>query len=126
MKTYNLTFEKEDDGCWYVVLPKWPFSHSNLMMVAGADNLCEYISKQQKTENKAKVIVTTNENKYNNEEPDVKMSRFMVGHGANYNVTLKDGTVPKLNEKEISTAWICPVTLFVLGKYPKTINIYTN
>jgi hypothetical protein len=27
---------------------------------------------------------------------------------------------------EISEAWICPVTLLVLGRYPKQINIYIN
>ena len=41
---YNLTFNKESDGCWYIDLPNWPFSHHNLMMVEGADDLCEFLS----------------------------------------------------------------------------------
>ena len=126
MKTYNLTFEKEDNGCWSIVLPKWPFSHKHLMLVAGADDLCEFVSDRQGSENKATVTVTVNRHKYNDREPDIKLSRFMCGHGATYYVKLKDGTIPKLDKEQIDTVWICPVTLFVLGKYPKTINIYTN
>ena len=41
---YTISFTKEDDGCWYVDYPDWPFDHHNLMMVEGADDLCELLS----------------------------------------------------------------------------------
>ena len=39
---YTISFTKEDDGCWYVDYPDWPFDHHNLMMVEGADDLCGF------------------------------------------------------------------------------------
>jgi hypothetical protein len=39
-----LTFEKEKDGCWYIVLPEWTESHASLMMVGGADTLLDFLS----------------------------------------------------------------------------------
>ena len=41
---YQLKFNHEEDGCWYVDFPNWPFEHHNLMMVAGADELCAFLS----------------------------------------------------------------------------------
>ncbi len=41
---YQLQFNHEDDRRWYVDFPGWPFDHHNLMMVAGADKLCEFLS----------------------------------------------------------------------------------
>ena len=41
---YSLQFNHEEDGKWYVDFPGWPFDHHNLMMVAGADKLCEFLS----------------------------------------------------------------------------------
>ena len=41
---YHLQFNHEDDGQWYVDFPSWPFDHHNLMMVAGADKLCQFLS----------------------------------------------------------------------------------
>lgn len=42
---YTLQFNHEDDGKWYVYFPGWPFDHHNLMMVAGADELCDFLSE---------------------------------------------------------------------------------
>ena len=41
---YQLKFNHEEDGCRYVDFPGWPFDHHNLMMVAGADDLCAFLS----------------------------------------------------------------------------------
>lgn len=41
---YIISFTKEDDGFWYVDYPNWPFDHSHLQMVSGADKLCELLS----------------------------------------------------------------------------------
>jgi len=44
-KEYQLKFNHEDDDRWYVDFPDWPFDHHNLMMVAGADDLCAFYDK---------------------------------------------------------------------------------
>lgn len=44
-REYNLQFNHEEDNRWYVDFPGWPFDHHNLMMVAGADDLCDFLSE---------------------------------------------------------------------------------
>ena len=39
----KLTFEKEKDNNWYVVLPEWKGSQSDLQMVMGADILLDIL-----------------------------------------------------------------------------------
>ncbi|MBP5517727.1 MAG: hypothetical protein J6X91_03610 [Bacteroidales bacterium] len=128
MSTYHLAFNLENDGRWYIDLPSWPFAHHNLMMVAGADKLCEYAAKLQGRTNRAEIDVTVNDDRLDGKEPDIRMERFKRGYGASYYNYLKDGSSPKVvkdgKEIEVNTSWICPVTLFVLGRYPKTINAY--
>ena len=41
---YQIKFNHEDDGLWYVDFPNWPFDHHNLLMVAGADKMCAFLS----------------------------------------------------------------------------------
>ena len=43
-REYQIQFNKEKDGCWYVNFPHWPFSHDNLAMVSGADKMLELLS----------------------------------------------------------------------------------
>lgn len=128
MKIFHLKFNKEADGNWYIDFPGYPFSHHNLMMVAGANLLCEYVAEKEGHPDCAIVDVTTGENYIDGETPDIVMTRFKKGYGATYENKGKDGQPPcvKRNEKllPITEAWICPVTLLVLGLYPKTINIY--
>ena len=47
-KEYQLQFNHEEDGCWYVDFPNWPFDHHNLMMVSGADEMCAFLSDDDK------------------------------------------------------------------------------
>lgn len=37
---YQLQFNHEEDGLWYIDYPNWAFEHHNLLMVNGADELC--------------------------------------------------------------------------------------
>ena len=61
-KEYNLQFNHEADGCWYVDFPNWPFDHHNLMMVAGANMLCQYVAEKEGHPEYALVDVTTGDN----------------------------------------------------------------
>ena len=127
-RTFHLTFNKEEDNCWYIDFPNFPFGHGNLMMVAGADKLCQYVAEKEGHPNCAVVDVTTGKHRLDGRTPDIVMKRVRVGHGADYKNYLPDGTAPKIStladDMAVSDAWICPVTLMVLGRYPKQINLY--
>lgn len=107
---YDIKFNKEDDGLWYVDYPNWPFSHHNLQMVAGADDLCEFLSNGK---NYAKVSVEPENTEREGAQDYIRLERtsYHTTRGAFYDVYNLDGF-----NKNI---WLCPVTLFVLGRYPK-------
>ena len=110
---YELTFNHESDGYWYIDFPNWKFNHHNLMMVAGADDLCEFLSSDN-------ISITLNvvpskkelelDGYYKLEQKDCSLTG-----GSTYSVTNINGF-----EKDI---WLCPVTLFVFGEYPKYLYI---
>lgn len=112
-REYNLQFNHEEDNRWYVDFPGWPFDHHNLMMVAGADKLCDFLSD----DDRFAYINVVPSNKLL-EMPGfaclVQGEHSLTG-GSIYTVTNLPGF-----EREI---WLCPVTLFVLGRYPKYIYI---
>lgn len=117
MKEYKLSFTKEKDDCWYIDLPNWPFAHHNLMMVSGADDLCEEL-KYDKNHTSVEVIVSDNIEdltKKNYIELKKLNSKFL--EGATYKVT---------GSESVDTLWICPVTLFVFGNYPEYIYLKRN
>lgn len=111
---YNLQFNHEDDGCWYVDFPGWPFDHGNLMMVAGADDLCDYLSDDGKV---ARVtVVPSNKPLDLSDHACLIQGKHSLTGGSHYRVTRLPGF--RMNE-----IWLCPVTLFVLGQYPKYLYI---
>ncbi len=128
MKIFHLTFNKEADGDWYIEFPGYPFAHHNLMMVAGADHLCAYVAKKEGHPTKAVVDVTLDDNRIAGRTPIITMERFEKGYGARYRCYDEEGETPVIEwngrELDIPTAWLCPVTLLVLFRYPKRINLY--
>ena len=112
-KEYNITFNKEQDGYWYVDFPGWPFDHHNLMMVAGADNLCEFLSDDKKTVT-VSVIPESKEKNHPGYAKLIQIESSLTG-GSTYEVTGIEGFNRNI--------WLCPVTLFVLGTYPKYLYI---
>ena len=127
-RVFHLKFNKEADGDWYIEFPGYPFSHHNLMMVAGADLLCAYVAKKEGHPNRAVVDVTINDYHLDGRVPDITMERFNKGYGADYRNYLPSREHPRVftngRSFEIETAWLCPVTLLVLFQYPQKINIY--
>lgn len=113
---YELQFNHEDDGLWYVDFLGWPFEHGNLQMVAGADKLCAFLSDDDRF---AHIKVVPSNKPL--DKPDyaclVQGEHSLTG-GSTYTVTNLPGF-----ERDI---WLCPVTLFVLGRYPKYIYIKKN
>lgn len=128
MKVFHLKFNKEADGDWYIDFPGYPLAHHNLMMVAGANKLCQYAAEKEGHPDYALVDVTTDDKHIDGREPDIVMTRVKKGYGATYHNRMPDGLPPFVQENGnlllIPEAWICPVTLLVLGRYPKKINVY--
>lgn len=110
---YHLKFDNEDDGLWYVDFPNWPFDHHNLLMVAGADKLCDFLSDDGKT-TRVDVIPSSKRKDLPGYAELVQGEHSLTG-GSFYTVNGLPGF-----EREI---WLCPVTLFVLGRYPKYMYI---
>jgi len=110
---YKLRFVHEDDNCWYVDLPEWPFDHHNLMMVAGADKLCAFLSSDDKD---VKVSVIPSDKPLTIDGyAELKQKDYGLTEGSTYDVLNLEGF-----QRDI---WLCPVTLFVLGRYPKYIYV---
>lgn len=127
-KRYILHFVAEVDPPikrWYYDFKHWGFNHSNLEMVSGADALCE---KYSKGENDVVVEVVASKHLldehegdlYVAETPSENMSLWdKISLGRNY-TNIETGKDGKLI---ITKMWICPVTLFVIGRYPKYLYI---
>jgi len=128
MSTFHLTFNKESDGAWYIEFPGYPFSHHNLMMVAGADKLCDYVARMEGHPEKAVVDVTLGNNRLEGKSPVITIERFEKGYGVSYNCFDSEHKTPSIEfgglSSDIRTAWLCPVTLLVLHNYPKKINLF--
>ena len=129
MKVFHLSFTREADGCWYIDFPGYPLAHHNLMMVAGADRLCDYVALRQGHPDRAVVDVTLDNRLLGGRLPDIRMERIRKGYGATYRNTDPSGQPPVVTDRNgreamVQEAWLCPVTLLVLFQYPKCINLY--
>ncbi len=110
---YTIKFNHEEDGLWYVDFPNWPFDHHNLLMVAGADKLCAFLSDDDVT---SEILVRPSSKRLQLEgyAELIQKDHSLTG-GSTYEVRDLEGF-----HRDI---WLCPVTLFVLGKYPKYMYI---
>lgn len=103
---------KKVHGNWYCDIKGWPEKFfPNSLMVGDASRLIQKMSdgKEYVTFD---VIPTKNEI---GEPGLVKLSLESSSiAGGGYYETIVDG-------EEFSVVWLCPVTLFVLGRYPKCI-----
>lgn len=104
-----LTFVKEDNGKWYIDLPQWKGSHANLQMVGGADDLLDFMGTNPVTVS----CISSSEDKEIPGYFKLRRIGWELTQGAFYQVEGLEGF-----EQEI---WICPVTLYVLGRYPEFI-----
>ena len=111
---YDVAFTKIDRK-WYCEVPGFPkelFEHT--LMVGGAAKLLEYYSRGDN-----KIVAKI---KIANEMEDKQYCGFRLYKDSS---TLTGGAFYKdpsgfFNEE----FWLCPVTLFLLGKYPERIFIY--
>lgn len=117
MTKKNLKFNKENDNHWYINLPNWPFAHHNLMMVSGADDLCEMLSDGN-GHTSVEVAISDNEEDLPDYIELEKTESSLTG-GAYYNVNSKE--FKEFAKRD--TLWLCPVTLFVFMHYPNYIYV---
>ena len=112
-KVYDLKFVYEPgDKTWYIDKP-WPGDRYNLAMVGGSDKLLAFLDT--KKENRVRVLVRPSKKKLTSMNGYLECDKQYSGllRGATYKVYGLEGF-----SREI---WICPVTLTVLGHYPKYI-----
>lgn len=75
MKVFHLNFNKEADGNRYIDFPGYPFAHRNLMMVAGANLLCEHVAVREGHPDLAVIDVTLDSDRLDGRQPDIVMAQ---------------------------------------------------
>ena len=123
-KEYDLQFVYEpDDNLWYIDMP-WPGDRYNLAMVAGSDKLLDRLSHNDRTQglrkpNRVRVLVRPSGKAL----PELKDEGW-IECDQQYATLLGGSTYQVHGVPDFSREiWICPVTLTVLGHYPKYIYI---
>lgn len=106
-----LSFVKESDGRWYADIPGWPKAyHKNTEMVFGANRFLEHIAK-----GKHKVTLSIRTKHTDGAYAILTLDASRLTNGAFY--------TPHCGGEFTEQIWICPVTLFVLGRYPDKIYV---
>lgn len=104
--TTEFSFHKEPHGTWYIDLPDYPGPKGDLAMVAGADDMLDYLAK-----GKTRVEVEMSEQPFAGALELVRVKLGEPGGGAFYKPT----------NHQIESVWLCDVTLYALGKFPEKI-----
>ena len=129
-KHYKLHFIAENDPPikrWYYDFKHWGFDHSNLEMVSGADALCEMYA-DGKDEVTVEIIASKKKLNLSSQLYDEYVAQDIIIDGMTHQGKFINSQLDKLlygrtYQKDYTTMWICPVTLFVLGRYPKYLYI---
>jgi hypothetical protein len=113
-RTYR--FYKEPTGEWYIDIPEWEGSKIDLQMVAGADIFLDILSQGE-----IEIEVSLSDVYYNGySELEMKelgrLEGWEMGTGAWYKLISYRG-IPYFD----LDIWLCDVTKFVFGDFPKTI-----
>jgi len=106
-------FYKEVNN-WYVDLPSWEGSKSDLLMIGGADTMLDILS-----DNGTQVLTLISRTNFEgaSELNFVKSAIEDIGEGSYYNFEKHNGETINLS------VFLCDVTLFVFGEFPKQLFI---
>lgn len=111
---YTLTFVQDPDDRWYIDMP-WSGNRANLEMVAGADDLLSFLDTEG--EHRVTIHVVPSEKPLEVEgHTELRQTKSSLTGGSFYDATDFRGF-------RMTQIWICPVTLCVLGCYPKYLYI---
>lgn len=121
-REYELAFEQDPDGRWYVVFPGWPLNCGHLEMVAGADDMLNLLDRDAQHHRVTVSVCPSRKQRSREDRIELTCRKSSLGGGAFYTVQGLDGwgTPGAKREKQL---WLCPVTLCVLGRYPKYIYV---
>jgi hypothetical protein len=118
--TRQFKFYKEDTGRWYVDLPEWEGVQADLEMVAGADMFLEILAQGEDVVH----VTLSDEEIEGSEKLEFKypgtLEGWELGEGAWYKLVSYMGLDYQLD------MWLCDVTKFVFGSFPKVIYYYKN
>ena len=127
---YKLSFNREEEDRWFVDFPNWPWKKSNLEMVCGADKFLDLLSEGK---DRVSIIAKATSEKLDEAEfqqlmqdgwYELEQTQSSLTGGATYTVRGARSAQfmrkhPLTGESMSRTLWLCPVTLFVVGRYPK-------
>ena len=99
-------FYKEPHGTWYIDLPEYPGPKGDLAMVAGADDMLDYLAKGGK-----QVEVEMSELPF---DGALVLDLVRIGEPGG-------GAYYKPVNYSIQSVWLCDVTIFALQKFPEKI-----
>ena len=108
----KLTFEKWEDGRWFVVLPQYDGDQEDLEMIDGADNLLDYLTEDG-------LYVSIDISLEDNVGDSTVLT--LVAHdeiGGTYKVDNLEGF------KE--DVWLCNVVHYVFGEHPEVLFFKTR
>ena len=111
---YTLTFVQDPDDRWYIDMP-WSGNRANLEMVSGADELLSFLDTEGKHKVRIHVVPSEEAREVENHTELRQLDKSTMG-GSHYDATDFIGF-------GCDKIWICPVTLCVLGCYPKYLYI---
>lgn len=119
IESMYLTFYKTEEGRWFVNLPDWGGSTEDLEMVCGADVLLDIISMNHRDSSSIVTIrVHTNPQELSRNRQRYVLKRRniqLADSGKTYWVS--GGSLFPFD------VWLCDVTKFVFGEFPRTIYI---
>ena len=114
-KEYRLRFVYvPEDKLWYIDMP-WPGDRYNLAMVAGSDKLLNFLCEEEDNNSVTIDVLPRSKREDHPGFIECKQTVHTLTGGSFYDVHGLEGF-----NRDI---WICPVTLCVLGHYPKYIYI---
>ncbi len=127
---YKLSFNREEEDRWYVDFPNWPLKKGNLEMVCGADKFLDLLSEGK---DRVSIIAKATSEKLDEAEfqqlmqdgwHELSQIQSSLTGGATYTVRGNKAEQfmrkhPLTGESMPRTLWLCPVTLFVVVRYPK-------
>jgi hypothetical protein len=102
--TRKITFVKEEDHRWFVVLPEWEGDKDDLEMILGADTMLDVLA-----DGNTIVDLLISDEPFNHKF-ELKFVREDLG-----------GSFYQVGEPVSMEIWLCEIVKFVFGEFPKTI-----
>lgn len=107
--TFTMGFRLESDNNWYADIARWPGSHAQLQMVAGADDFLDAVNADHNLGGYVTLEVSAN----SFEGSDHLVKTDQSNYGATYSIP--SGAYGR------QRLWLCNVSRWVFGHHPDKI-----